>query len=228
MCLAFSLLLRAGLDPSASPNEITFSKEMSWQELGTLNNEAVIFADIYNMGPMDIDEHGWFLLHKAVLRSQHARGMADVVRGLLPAMSVEAVNALTISGRPAGFSALSLCCNGRDPYGERIEICELLVQKRADLELRNASGATPLITACAVGFVGREGPPGRGRRPLRHQHAWQERLRQLCSHGGGLAGILRAKKESHRCEVGCCNVLGVHDLMTQSYCCTILSWVLHC
>ena len=28
----------------------------------------------------------------------------------------------------------------------------LLVEKRANLEVRNASGATPLITACAVGF----------------------------------------------------------------------------
>ena len=83
----------------------------------------------------------------------HTRGMIDVVSGLLQAMSVEAVNALTISGRPSGLSALSLCCNGRDPYGERIEICEMLVQKRANLELRNASGATPLITACSVGFV---------------------------------------------------------------------------
>ena len=126
---------------------------MFWQELGTLNGAAVMFSDVYDMGPMDIDENGWFLLHKAVSRSQHNRGMVDVVRGLLPAMSVEAVNARTISGRPSGFSALSLCCNDRDPYGERIDICELLVQKRADLELRNASGATPLITACSIGFV---------------------------------------------------------------------------
>ena len=126
---------------------------MFWQELGTLNDAAVIFSDIYNMGPMDIDDNGWFLLHKAVSRSQHARGMVDVVRGLLPAMSVEAVNALTISGRPAGFSALSLCCNARDPHSERLEIANLLVEKGADLEVRNASGATPLITACSVGFV---------------------------------------------------------------------------
>ena len=125
---------------------------MCWQEIGTLNDAALTFSDIYNMGPMDIDDMGWTLLHRAVSRSMHTRGMIDVVSGLLQAMSVEAVNALTISGRPAGFSALSLCCSSRDPHGERTAIAILLVEKGANLEVRNASGATPLITACAVGF----------------------------------------------------------------------------
>ena len=95
---------------------------------------------------------GWTLLHRAVSQSVHKRGMIDVVRGLLQAMSVEAVNALTISGKPAGFSALSLCCNSRDPHGERTAIATMLVEKGANLELRNASGATPLSCACAAGF----------------------------------------------------------------------------
>ena len=51
-----------------------------------------------------------------------------------------------------GWSALSLVCNGRDPYNERTDIARLLVAKGADVEVRNAYGATPLITACAVGF----------------------------------------------------------------------------
>ena len=126
---------------------------MCWQEIGTLNDAAPTFSEIYNMGPMDIDESGWYLLHRAVNRPMHTRGMVNVVKGLLQAMSVEAVNALTISGRPAGFSALSLCCNSRDPHGERTAIAILLVEKGANLEVRNASGATPLITACSVGFM---------------------------------------------------------------------------
>ena len=51
-----------------------------------------------------------------------------------------------------GWSALSLVCNGRDPHNERTDIARLLVAKGADVEVRNASGAMPLITACAVGF----------------------------------------------------------------------------
>ena len=126
---------------------------MFWQEIGTLNDAAQTFADIYNMGTEDIDDMGWTLLHRAVSQSMHRRGMIDVVKGLLQAMSVEAVNALTSSGRPAGFSALSLCCNSRDPHGERTALAILLVEKGANLEVRNASGATPLITACSVGFL---------------------------------------------------------------------------
>ena len=51
-----------------------------------------------------------------------------------------------------GWSGLSLICNARDPHNERTDIARLLVAKGADLVVRNAYGATPLITACAVGF----------------------------------------------------------------------------
>ena len=51
-----------------------------------------------------------------------------------------------------GWSDLSLVCNARDAANERADIVRLLIEKRANLEVRNAHGATPLITACAVGF----------------------------------------------------------------------------
>ena len=35
---------------------------------------------------------------------------------------------------------------------ERIAILKLLVKMKADLEVENANGATPLISACATGF----------------------------------------------------------------------------
>ena len=56
-----------------------------------------------------------------------------------------------MGGKPFHWSALSLCCN-RDPHNERFAIAQVLVNKRANLEVRNDSGATPLITACASGF----------------------------------------------------------------------------
>ena len=33
-------------------------KRNGWQEIGTLNDAALTFSDIYNMGPEDIDEMG--------------------------------------------------------------------------------------------------------------------------------------------------------------------------
>ena len=78
--------------------------------------------------------------------------MIEVFRGLLEAVPVEVVDQRTGGGAPTGWSALSLVCNARDSANERADIARLLVEKRADLEVRNASGATPLVSACAVGF----------------------------------------------------------------------------
>ena len=78
--------------------------------------------------------------------------MLEVVRGLLAAMPIiEVVDQKTGGGTQGGWSALSLICNAPDPHNERIEIARLMLAKRADLEVRNAYGATPLMTACSVG-----------------------------------------------------------------------------
>ena len=46
---------------------------------------------------------------------------------------------------------MSLVCNARDSANERADIARLLVERRADLEVRNPHGATPLMAACACG-----------------------------------------------------------------------------
>ena len=122
------------------------------QDMGGLQGVALDFAEGKGYGPLSVDSTGWTLLHHAAVQSQHRRGMLDVVRGLLAAMPVEVVDQKTGGGMQGGWSALSLVCNGRDPYNERTDIARLLVAKGADVEVRNAYGATPLITACAVGF----------------------------------------------------------------------------
>ena len=79
--------------------------------------------------------------------------MLAVVRGLSEVMPTGLVNLRTRGGMPTGCTALCLACNARDPHSERTEIVRLMVQKQANLEVRNAFGATPLITACKVGCL---------------------------------------------------------------------------
>ena len=123
------------------------------QDMGDLGGGALDFAEGRGYGPFSIDCNGWTLLHHAVVKSQHRRGMLKVVRGLLEVMPTELVNQKTSAGTPVGWSALSLVCNASDPHNERTDIARLLVAKGADLEVRNIYGATPLLTACAVGFA---------------------------------------------------------------------------
>ena len=125
---------------------------MALQEIGDLYGVAREFAESKGFGPHSVDSNGWTLLHHAAADSQHRRCMLEVVRGLLEVMPVEVVDQRTGGGTPMGWSALSLVCNARDPHNERTDIAQLLVAKGADLEVRNAHGATPLIAACAVGF----------------------------------------------------------------------------
>ena len=125
---------------------------MALQEIGDLYGAAREFAESKGFGPRAVDSNGWTLLHHAAVQSQHGRGMLEVVRGLLEAVPVEVVDQRTGGGTPTGWSALSLVCNARDSANERADIARLLVERRADLEVQNASGATPLISACAVGF----------------------------------------------------------------------------
>ena len=120
--------------------------------MGDLQSAALELAEGKGYGPRSVDSCGWTLLHHAAVQSQHRRGMLEVVRGLLGAMPGELVNQKTGGGTPMGWSALSLVCNARDAANVRQDIARLLLEKRADLEVRNAHGATPLITACAVGF----------------------------------------------------------------------------
>ena len=126
---------------------------MALQYMWGLEGAAAQFAEFKGYGPFDVDLNGWTLLHHAAVQSQHGRGMLDVVRGLLAVMPLEVVDQRTNGGTPVGWSALSLVCNASDPHNERTDIARLLVAKGADLEVRNIYGATPLLTACAVGFA---------------------------------------------------------------------------
>ena len=78
--------------------------------------------------------------------------MLEAVGGLLEVMPTELVNQRTGGCASTGWSVLSLLCNARDPHNERTDIARSLAEKGADLEVRNACGATPLMIACSVCF----------------------------------------------------------------------------
>ena len=124
---------------------------MALQDMWDLEGAAAQFAEFKGYGPFDVDLNGWTLLHHAASESQHSRGMYDVIRGLLAVMSNDLVNQKTNGGTPSGWAALSLVSNARDAANVRQDIARLLVGKRADLEVRNPHGATPLMNACACG-----------------------------------------------------------------------------
>ena len=124
---------------------------MALQDMYDLEGAAAQFAEAKGYGPTEVDSNGWTLLHHAASESQHSRGMYDVIRGLLAVIPTELVNQKTAGGTPSGWAALSLVCNSRDHANVRKDIAYMLLENRAELEVRNASGATPLINACACG-----------------------------------------------------------------------------
>ena len=77
--------------------------------------------------------------------------MFDVIRGLLEVMPNDLVDQRTNGGTPSGWAALSLVSNARDHANVRADIARMLVEKGADLEVRNTNGATPLMNGCACG-----------------------------------------------------------------------------
>ncbi|MEC8910713.1 MAG: ankyrin repeat domain-containing protein [Chloroflexota bacterium] len=94
----------------------------------------------------------WTLIHHCCARSEHYRGMPDVLKSLLQVCPIELVDQKTGGGTPTGWSALSLLCNARDAANTRLEMVSMLLERKANMEASNPQGSTPLIHACASGF----------------------------------------------------------------------------
>ena len=128
-----------------------FSNAMALQDIPGLEGAALEFAESRGFGPLPVDSNVWTLLHHAASESQDSRGMFDVIRGLLQVMPIDLVGQTTNGGTPLGWADLSLLSNARDAANVRAEIARLLVEKRADLEVRSPHGTAPLMNACACG-----------------------------------------------------------------------------
>jgi hypothetical protein len=76
-----------------------------------------------------------------------------VVRGLVPMMYKNRLEAKTTGGRPKGWTALHMAANGSDREMVRSQLCELLLQHGVDVDVPDDQGRTPLHLAAGTGVV---------------------------------------------------------------------------
>jgi ankyrin repeat protein len=63
------------------------------------------------------------------------------------------LQAKTQGGRPEGYTALHLACNGSDRIFQRHTIVELLLRRNADVNALDDKGRTPLHHAAGTGVL---------------------------------------------------------------------------
>lgn len=100
----------------------------------------------------EADAHGWTCMHH--LASDSAQMPVEgMMAEVLAAISTEDVNVLTTGGRPAGWAPLHFVANNADAANQRPRLIAMLVRARANLELLDASGSTPLLRTLPIIFV---------------------------------------------------------------------------
>ena len=114
------------------------------QDFDLLEGAARDFAESRGFGPLSTDSMQWTLIHHCCARSEHHRGMHEVLKSLLAVCPIEIVDQKTGGGTPSGWSALSLLCNARDAANTRIGMVRMMLERRADTEASNPQGSTPL------------------------------------------------------------------------------------
>ena len=99
------------------------------------------------------DVDGWLPLHHAIQATVYWSQGIRVCRGLINRMSSDRLRAKTTGGRPAGYTALHLACNGSDRLFERHIIVDMLLKRQAEVNARDDGGRTPLHHAAGTGVL---------------------------------------------------------------------------
>ena len=127
------------LEPAEEAEDGTFEWVAWWLQLGRF------------CGPDSVDSRGWLPLHHAADATTYSKRAMRVALRLVRVTTN--VNLATESGRPAGYTPLHMACFGSDREFARIALVAALVEKRANIEARDASGNTPLLKAAGTGVT---------------------------------------------------------------------------
>ena len=101
--------------------------------------------------PDSVDSKGWLPLHHAADATTYSQRAMRVALPLV--CETTDVNLVTKSGRPTGYTPLHMACFGSDREFRRIWLVAALLERRAEIEKRDASGNTPLLKAAGTGVT---------------------------------------------------------------------------
>jgi hypothetical protein len=100
---------------------------------------------------MQTDEHGWTALHHSMQATVFWDMAHRVCQGLIEMMDPKWIRMKTWWGKPSGWSALHMACNGKDLMLERGNLVRLLIEHDADIHAVDPQGRTPFLHAVVTG-----------------------------------------------------------------------------
>ena len=101
--------------------------------------------------PSTLDSEGWTALHHACDSSSWSSRALKAALDLAQETPILEMNSGTIGKQPRGYTCLHFACDGSDKEFNRKELVNSLLNKKAELEVKDAKGNTPLLTAAGTG-----------------------------------------------------------------------------
>ena len=101
----------------------------------------------------ELDSNNWSPLHHAIDAPSYSWRALEAAKVLVERTPPEVINTPTTGAQPRGYTCLHFACDGSDKMFSRSWLAQSLIDKRADLEARDANGNTPFLLACGTGVT---------------------------------------------------------------------------